>query len=70
MRARTVRNAALDYGAALARQGFRYILLSNGHAGPRHVVALEEAAVPEDLRSWAVQQKSWCQTTTGRPHNP
>jgi creatinine amidohydrolase len=44
VRARTVRNAALDYGAALARQGFRYILLSNGHAGPRHVVALEEAA--------------------------
>ncbi len=44
VRARTVRNAALDYGAALARQGFRYILLSNAHAGPRHVVALEEAA--------------------------
>ena len=43
-RARTVRNAALDYGTALARQGFQYILLSNGHAGPRHVVALEEAA--------------------------
>ena len=44
VRARTVRNAALDYGAALARQGFEYILVSNGHAGPRHVVALEEAA--------------------------
>ncbi|MGE5325595.1 MAG: creatininase family protein [Deltaproteobacteria bacterium] len=44
VRARTVRNAALDYCAALARRGFRYILLSNGHAGPRHVVALEEAA--------------------------
>jgi creatinine amidohydrolase len=44
VRARTVRNAALDYGAALARQGFRYILVSNAHAGPRHVVALEEAA--------------------------
>jgi creatinine amidohydrolase len=43
-RARTVRNAALDYGAALARQGFQYILVSNAHAGPRHVVALEEAA--------------------------
>jgi creatinine amidohydrolase len=43
-RARTVRNAALDYGAALARQGFQYILVSNGHAGPHHVVALEEAA--------------------------
>lgn len=44
VRARTVRNATLDYGAALARQGFRYILVNNGHAGPRHVVALEEAA--------------------------
>lgn len=44
VRARTVRNATLDYGAALARHGFRYILVANGHAGPRHVVALEEAA--------------------------
>jgi len=44
VRARTVRNVALDYGAALARNGFRYILVSNAHAGPRHVVALEEAA--------------------------
>lgn len=44
VRARTVRNATLDYGAALARHGFRYILITNAHAGPRHVVALEEAA--------------------------
>ena len=29
---------------ALARAGFRYILVSNGHAGPGHLVALEEAA--------------------------
>lgn len=43
-RARTVRNAVLDYGAALARHGFRYLLVTNAHAGPRHVVALEEAA--------------------------
>ena len=43
-RARTVRNVTLDYGAALARHGFRYILVTNAHAGPRHVVALEEAA--------------------------
>ena len=42
--ARTVRNASRDYGGALARQGFRYILVFNAHAGPRHVVALEEAA--------------------------
>ncbi len=44
VRARTVRNVALEYGAALARHGFRYILVTNGHGGPRHVVALEEAA--------------------------
>ena len=44
VRARTVRNATLDYGAALARHRFQYILVTNGHAGPRHVVALEEAA--------------------------
>lgn len=43
-RPRTVRNATLDYGAALARHGFQYLLVTNGHAGPRHVVALEEAA--------------------------
>jgi len=44
VRARTVRNASLDYGAALARHGFRYVLVMNAHGGPRHVVALEEAA--------------------------
>ena len=49
-RARTVRNATLDYGAALARHGFRYILVINGHAGPRHVVALEEAAAAVSRR--------------------
>ncbi len=43
-RPRTVRNVTLDYGASLARHGFRYIFVTNGHAGPRHVVALEEAA--------------------------
>jgi creatinine amidohydrolase len=43
-RARTVRNATLDYGAALARHGFRFILVLNGHGGPRHIVALEEAS--------------------------
>ncbi len=42
-RPRTVRNLALDYGSALARHGFRTILVTNGHAGPFHVVALEEA---------------------------
>ncbi|MGH9430535.1 MAG: creatininase family protein, partial [Terriglobia bacterium] len=50
VRARTVRNAVLDYGAALARQGFRTILVTNAHAGPRHVVALEEAATAVSSR--------------------
>jgi creatinine amidohydrolase len=44
VRPRIVRNAVLDYGAALARHGFRYIVVMNAHAGPRHIVALEEAA--------------------------
>lgn len=50
VRARTVRNATRDYGAALARHGFRYILVTNGHGGPRHVVALEEAAAAVSRR--------------------
>jgi creatinine amidohydrolase len=53
VRARTVRNATLDYGAALARHGFRYILVTNAHAGPRHVVALEEAAAVVSRRHGA-----------------
>jgi creatinine amidohydrolase len=44
VRQRVVRDAVVDYGRALARGGFRYILVSNGHAGPGHLVALEEAA--------------------------
>jgi creatinine amidohydrolase len=44
VRQRVVRDAVVDYGRALARAGFRYILVSNGHAGPGHLVALEEAA--------------------------
>ncbi len=56
-RARTVRNATLDYGASLARHGFRYILVTNGHAGPRHVVALEEAAASVSRR-YAVRMLS------------
>jgi creatinine amidohydrolase len=44
VRQRVVRDAVTDYGAALARAGFRFILVSNGHGGPGHLVALEEAA--------------------------
>jgi len=45
-----VRNATLDYGASLARHGFRYLLVLNGHGGPRHIVALEEAATAVSRR--------------------
>jgi creatinine amidohydrolase len=44
VRQRVVRDAVVDYGRALARAGFRYVLIANGHAGPGHLVALEEAA--------------------------
>ena len=44
VRQRVVRDAVVDYGSALARSGFRYIVVANGHAGPGHLAALEEAA--------------------------
>jgi len=44
MRQRVVRDLLVDYGLALARAGFRHILVSNGHGGPGHLVALEEAS--------------------------
>jgi creatinine amidohydrolase len=44
IRQRVVRDAVVDYGASLARAGFRWIAVANGHGGPGHLVALEEAA--------------------------
>ena len=44
IRQRVVRDAVVDYGASLARAGFRWIAIANGHGGPGHLVALEEAA--------------------------
>ncbi|MBI2527569.1 MAG: creatininase family protein [Candidatus Rokubacteria bacterium] len=44
VRQRAVRDTLVDYGESLARAGFRFILVSNGHGGPGHLVALEEAA--------------------------
>jgi creatinine amidohydrolase len=44
VRQRVVRDAVVDYGRSLARSGFRYVLVSNGHGGPTHLTALEEAA--------------------------
>ncbi|MBI1736036.1 MAG: creatininase family protein [Candidatus Rokubacteria bacterium] len=44
VRQRVVRDALVDYGASLARAGFRYLFVSNGHGGPTHLTALEEAS--------------------------
>jgi creatinine amidohydrolase len=44
VRQRAVRDVVVDYGASLARAGFRHILIANGHAGPTHLTALDEAA--------------------------
>jgi creatinine amidohydrolase len=44
VRQRLVRDVLVDYGDSLARARFRYILVANGHGGPGHLVALEEAA--------------------------
>jgi creatinine amidohydrolase len=44
VRQRVVRDALVDYGRSLARAGFRWILVANGHAGPTHLAALDEAA--------------------------
>ena len=50
IRQRVVRDVVVDYGTALARSGFRYVLIANGHAGPGHLVALEEAAATVSRR--------------------
>ncbi len=41
---RTVRKILIDYCRNLGKHGFKYVLISNGHGGLGHVVALEEAA--------------------------
>ena len=40
---RTVYRALLAHGRSLARAGYRYIVVTNGHGGPRHAAALEYA---------------------------
>lgn len=44
VRPRVVRDALVDYGRSLAAAGFRYLLVANGHAGPTHLAALDEAS--------------------------
>lgn len=41
--ARVVYRAVLAFGRHLAQAGFRYIVLTNAHGGPRHAAALEAA---------------------------
>lgn len=57
VRQRVLRDALVDYGQALARAGFRFILVANGHAGPTHLAALEEAAATVSRR-WGVGMAS------------
>jgi creatinine amidohydrolase len=44
VRQHVVRDTLVDYGDSLARAGFRFILIANGHAGPGHLTALDEAS--------------------------
>ncbi|HEY3067938.1 MAG TPA: creatininase family protein [Methylomirabilota bacterium] len=50
VRQRVVRDAVIDYGASLARAGFRFIFVANGHGGPGHLNALDEAAAAVSRR--------------------
>lgn len=40
---RTVYGALTAHGRSLAEAGYRYIVLTNGHGGPRHAAAIEHA---------------------------
>jgi len=40
---RTVYGALMSHGRSLVRAGYRYIVLTNGHGGPRHASAIEYA---------------------------
>ncbi len=51
---RTVYAAVLAHGRSLVRAGYRYIVLTNGHGGPRHAAALEHAC-RKISRRYAVQ---------------
>ncbi|HVN87655.1 MAG TPA: creatininase family protein [Candidatus Binatia bacterium] len=40
---RTVHSALVAHGRSLARAGYKYIVVTNGHGGPRHAAAIEAA---------------------------
>src|SRR5207244_9383425 len=50
VRERVVRDALVHYDTSLASAGCRYILVANGHAGPGHPAALDEAAAAGSRR--------------------
>jgi creatinine amidohydrolase len=50
VRQRVVRDLLIDYGESFARSGFRYILVANGHGGPGHLNALDEASAAVSRR--------------------
>jgi creatinine amidohydrolase len=54
---RTVYEAVRRHGESLARAGFRYVVVTNGHGGPRHAAALE-AACRNVSRRWGIQMFS------------
>ena len=40
---RTLHRTLLSHGRALAKAGYQYVVVTNGHGGPRHAAALEAA---------------------------
>jgi len=44
VRPRVIESAITDWGAALARLGFRYWILADNHGGPHHQISIEIAA--------------------------
>jgi len=57
VRQRVVRDAVVDYGESLARSGFRHVIVANGHAGPTHLAALDEASAIVSRR-WGIRMAS------------
>jgi creatinine amidohydrolase len=43
IRQRIIRDLLVDVGASLAKHGFEHLVIMNGHGGPGHIVAQEEA---------------------------
>src|SRR2546426_3556767 len=66
VRARTVRNATLDYGAALARHRFQYILVTNGHAD-RKSTRLNSSHLVISYAVFCLKKKKNNSTTTILP---